>query len=146
LEYIWVFHLLSLSFTFFRIHDQHSHKPTAFHTIKLYQNGLFIKWFFMADPSVPSGLWFSMVSKNCFFLYFFSIFVFSCLLLMRWHPFYSISFLINISNKTSFIVQILSLQLFCSICFKWECKMMHVVLFSLIRTVSCVLDFYAGNQ
>jgi len=58
LEYIWVFHLLSLSFTFFRIHDQHSYKPTAFHTIKLYQNGLFIKWFFMADPSVPSGLWF----------------------------------------------------------------------------------------
>ena len=45
MEYTWVFHLLSLSFTFFRIHDQHSHKPTAFHTIKLYQNSLFIKWF-----------------------------------------------------------------------------------------------------
>ena len=24
---------------------------------KLYQNGLFIKWFFMADTSVPSDLW-----------------------------------------------------------------------------------------
>ena len=29
---MWVFHLLSLSFTFFRIHDEHSQKPTAFHT------------------------------------------------------------------------------------------------------------------
>ena len=34
----------------FWIHDQHSHKPTSFNTQILYQNGLFIKWFFDGRP------------------------------------------------------------------------------------------------
>jgi len=41
---------------FFWIHDQHSHKPTAFHTKNYTKTASLSNVFFMADPLVPSGL------------------------------------------------------------------------------------------
>ena len=42
----------------FWIHDQHSHKPTSFHKKTYTRTAFLSNGFLIADPLVPSVLWF----------------------------------------------------------------------------------------